>query len=56
VQAISLGELASPAEGREVVRASVAPVVYEPEDAAAWQEARERFAQAVAPRAVEARA
>jgi rhamnulokinase len=55
LQAISLGELASPTEAREVVRASVAPVVYEPEDAAAWQEARERFAQAVASPAVEAR-
>jgi rhamnulokinase len=55
VQAISLGEIASLAEGREVVRASVAPVVYEPEEAAAWREARERFAEAVVLPALEVR-
>jgi rhamnulokinase len=48
VQAMSLGEIATIQEGREVVRASFAPTIYEPQDAAIWQEARERFVQAVA--------
>jgi rhamnulokinase len=48
VQAMALGEISSLAEGREVVRASVAPTAYDPQDTAAWQEARERFEQAVA--------
>lgn len=48
VQAMSLGEITSLSEGREVVRASTAPVLYEPEEIAAWQAARERFAEAVA--------
>jgi len=48
VQAMSLGEIASLEEGREVVRASFAPMIYEPQDASAWQDARERFARAVA--------
>jgi rhamnulokinase len=56
VQAMSLGEVGSLAEGREVVRASVAPVVYEPEEGATWREARERFAEAVAFPALEVRA
>jgi sugar (pentulose or hexulose) kinase len=43
VQALALGELASLDQAREVVRASVEPVVYEPRDGAAWNEARERF-------------
>ena len=47
VQAMALGELGSLAEAREVVRASFAPVVYEPEDG--WQEARERFAAVALP-------
>jgi rhamnulokinase len=48
VQALSAGEIASIEEGREVVRSSFAPLTYEPQDGAAWQEARERFAKAVA--------
>jgi rhamnulokinase len=44
VQAIALGELASLAEGRELVRRSFTPVAYEPDDEAAWLDARERFA------------
>jgi rhamnulokinase len=44
VQALALGELGSVAEAREVVRASFAPAVHEPEGHARWQEARERFA------------
>jgi rhamnulokinase len=44
VQAIALGELGSVAEAREVVRASFAPTVHEPEEPVRWQEARERFA------------
>jgi rhamnulokinase len=43
VQAIALGELASLDEARDVVRASFAPTVYEPQDSAAWREARDRF-------------
>jgi rhamnulokinase len=43
VQAMALGELASLEDAREVVRRSVEPTVYEPEDEAAWREARERF-------------
>jgi rhamnulokinase len=41
VQAIALGELASLDEGRELVRASFAPTVYEP--SGDWSEARARF-------------
>ena len=48
VQAMALGEISSLAEGREVVRASVVPTVYEPQETSTWQEARERFAGAVA--------
>lgn len=44
VQAIALGELASIAEGRELVRGSFAPTLYEPTPDPAWREARERFA------------
>jgi rhamnulokinase len=47
VQAMALGELGSLAEAREVVHASFAPAVYEPEDG--WQEARERFAAVALP-------
>jgi hypothetical protein len=43
VQAIALGELASLEEGRELVRVSFEPTLYEPQGAAAWAEARERF-------------
>jgi rhamnulokinase len=43
VQAIALGELSSLEEGRQLVRGSFAPSVYEPSDASAWTEARERF-------------
>jgi rhamnulokinase len=48
VQAMALGELGSLAEGREVVRSSFAPTRYEPRDAGAWAEARDRFAAGVA--------
>ena len=44
VQAMSLREIGSLAEGREVVAASFAPTTYEPRETAAWSEARERFA------------
>ena len=44
VQAMSLGEIASVAEGREIVAASFAPTIYEPAETEAWSEARERFA------------
>jgi rhamnulokinase len=48
VQAMALGEISSLAEGREVVGASVAPTVYEPQEPSRWQDARARFADAVA--------
>jgi rhamnulokinase len=48
VQAMALGEISSLAEGREVVAASVTPTVFEPQETSNWQEARERFAEAVA--------
>ena len=44
VQAMALGEISSVSEAREIVRNSFAPRVYEPTDAPAWREARERFA------------
>jgi rhamnulokinase len=53
VQAMSLGEIASLAEARDIVAASVVPRRYEPHDAAEWREARERFAAAVALPALE---
>jgi rhamnulokinase len=53
LQAIAAGELASLTEAREVVRASVEPVVYEPEETSAWDEARGRFAHVVAGGTVE---
>jgi rhamnulokinase len=56
VQAMALGEIGSLAEGREVIRASVAPIAYEPQETSAWQEARARFAEAVALPTLEVRA
>jgi rhamnulokinase len=43
VQAIALGEVASLAEAREVVRASFWPVLYEPANRMPWDEAYVRF-------------
>jgi rhamnulokinase len=43
VQLLALGELSSIADAREVVRASFQSTVYEPQDVAAWREARHRF-------------
>jgi len=43
LQAITLGELASLEEARQVVRASFPLTTYEPEDDARWREARARF-------------
>jgi rhamnulokinase len=48
VQAMALGEISSLAEGREVIRASVVPTTYEPQETSKWEEAKERFAEAVA--------
>jgi rhamnulokinase len=56
VQAMSLGELASLAQAREVVAASFAPVTYEPYETEAWHEARDRFAAAVTLPTLEVRA
>jgi rhamnulokinase len=50
VQAMAAGEIGSIEEGREVVRASFAPLPCEPQDTDAWQEARERFAALTAAR------
>jgi rhamnulokinase len=47
VQAMSLGEISSLAQAREVAAASTPRTTYEPRDAAAWREARDRFAAAV---------
>lgn len=55
VQAMALGEISSLAEGREVVSASVAPTSYEPQEMSVWQEAKERFAEAVALPTLEVR-
>jgi rhamnulokinase len=55
VQAMSLDEIASLAEARRVVTASVAQTTYEPRESAAWREARERFAAAVALPTLEVR-
>jgi rhamnulokinase len=43
VQAIALGEIASLAEGRALVRHSCDLAVYQPQDAAAWEAAYARF-------------
>jgi rhamnulokinase len=53
VQAMALGELATLAEARAVVRASFAVKTYEPEGGGEWREARERFRR-LAPARVEA--
>jgi rhamnulokinase len=49
VQAMALGEIGSLAEAREVIRASVVPAIYEPQESSSWQEARERFAAIALP-------
>lgn len=43
VQAMTAGDVADLNEAREIVKASVEPRVYEPQDVAAWTEAYERF-------------
>jgi rhamnulokinase len=49
VQAMALGELASLDDARAVIRASFAPRTYEPENAGAWADARERFRAVALP-------
>ena len=56
VQAMSLGEIASLAEARGIVSASVAPTTYEPQETVAWREAHDRFTYAVALPTLEVRA
>jgi rhamnulokinase len=56
VQAMSLGELTSLAEAREIVAASFGLTTYEPCDTPLWREANERFAAAVALPTLEVRA
>lgn len=53
VQAMALGEIGSLAEGREVVRASVEPLTFEPEDTPAWEAARARFEEMLERASVE---
>jgi rhamnulokinase len=48
VQAIGLGELASLAEAREVIRDSFAPTIYEPGERGRWEEGYARFETIVA--------
>lgn len=43
VQAITAGDVKDLNEAREIVKASLEPKVYEPQDTAAWQAAFERF-------------
>ncbi len=47
MQALALGHIASPAEGRQLVARSVATQVYEPSDRAAWDEAYARFVRSI---------
>jgi rhamnulokinase len=54
VQARSLGELGSLAELREVVRASSAPVTFEPRNPGPWRDAYPRFAALMAKSAQDA--
>jgi rhamnulokinase len=56
VQAMSLGEVTSLAEAREIVAASFGLTTYEPSDTPVWREAHERFAAAVALPTLEVRA
>jgi rhamnulokinase len=49
VQAMALGEISTLSEGRELVRRSFTPDVYEPSGAGEWLEARERFAALTQP-------
>src|SRR5206468_12162893 len=44
VQALALGEIASVAEGRELVRRSFPQTTYEPAETPDWRDARDRFA------------
>ena len=53
VQVMAAGEISSLGEGREVVRASVEPLLYEPEERPEWDQARGRFAAIVAGRSLE---
>jgi len=48
MQMVGTGELASVAEGRELIRRSVAPEHYEPRDTDAWDEAFARYAELTA--------
>jgi rhamnulokinase len=52
VQAMAAEEISSLAEGREVVRASVEPVLHEPVETDGLDEARSRFASLVADRSL----
>jgi rhamnulokinase len=47
-QLLAAGEISSLAEGRELVRASFQPEVFEPGDASAWAEKEARLAQILA--------
>ena len=47
VQAMALGEVASLSDAREIVAASITAPSYDPQETAAWQEARARFAETI---------
>ena len=49
LQLMGLGQMSSLAEIRHVVRHSFAPVMYEPEQAAAWDAAYDRFRPLLPP-------
>ena len=51
MQAVALGNLGSLQDARAVVRASFAPVVFEPVNRAAWDAAYQRFLNLIAPSA-----
>ena len=43
LQALALGHIGSPEEGREIVRNSFEPAIYEPQDQTGWDEAYQRL-------------
>jgi hypothetical protein len=47
LQAIALGHVASHAAAREIIRNSVSPKTFTPQDAAAWDAAAKRFEKLV---------
>jgi len=48
MQARALGHIGSLAEGRAAIRASFSPIVYQPQEKQAWQDATGRFQKLLA--------